>query len=828
MNIIFEQRYINDYGKISFSYAFDNDLPGSAAGTIALSCEFGGALSVYWGKDGELLTATCNEKILTYSALHTFHFTDNNQKQEKKILGFTAIPVHANCVLLADENKNMLLSLPLPQSKLLPICEPRYTFGVIADIHYNYFFNHDKTIDYAVPAINRALAFYKSAGCAHVCAAGDYGIYSEEKSYQDFSRAIDNGGITVIACGGNHELYAKIPVMYGENGYWRTYMNKGVYDRSLEGVLDIASNGIDFTYSVPQNPNEVFVFLSQWYWDGHTNKQPKLLEPEQLIWLEEQFQKHCDKTVFLLFHTYLSDDDGENVDGEGDLRSTGGYSYNGHYNIHTPDEKKLRSLLTTYKNVIWFNGHSHYEYAMQMYNENLNIFDYEGTTATMIHVPSVTNPRTVKPDATTYSSLRGKNSQGALQFVYDGFQIMNGVNIWENEILSYACYIIYTDKSSIVQSGNITENISWAFNRQLCSLRITGSGDIPDYTQTSPPWNMHSDNIKRLYTGKGITKIGENAFSDLRFLTRAEIKEGVEVIFKNAFHAPLLKTLILPETLRKIENEAFVYSDKIQELIYDGTSESWQDIQWGDNVFTNAPALVPRKMVIGFEDDQGKKFFNVPVGQIPYFDEIPIKHHPDRDKYYVFVGWSDGDAVYSPAEPLPAVTQNTLYTAQFGTEAERYIDGDLAENIHWCLDRKKCHLTLSGEGTIPDFAALDNRPWQPYACSISSITVKGGITVIGANAFKQLPALKTVILEEGVRVLGNDAIGYNKLLKTVYIPSTLQEIGRGCVYLSDNIDIVYYGASKKEWENFCAGITTYYNTNLTNVKNVVFDCNQNA
>ena len=76
--------------------------------------------------------------------------------------------------------------------------------------------------------------------------------------------------------------------------------------------------------------------------------------------------------------------------------------------------------------------------------------------------------------------------------------------------------------------------------------------------------------------------------------------------------------------------------------------------------------------------------------------------------------------------------------------------------------------------------------------------------------------------------MGNDAIGYNKLLKTVYIPSTLQEIGRGCVYLSDNIDIVYYGASKKEWENFCAGITTYYNTNLTNVKNVVFDCNQNA
>ncbi|MBE6639451.1 MAG: hypothetical protein E7616_08415 [Ruminococcaceae bacterium] len=829
MNVIFEQRYTDDYGKISFSYAFGNDLPGSAAGIISLSCEFTGVLSVYWGKDGRLLTVQCNEKVLSYSALHTFHFIKEGEKQEKKILGFTAIPVDANCLILTGENKVPVLTLAIAQEKLLPSVLPRYSFGVIADIHYNYFFSNDKTIDYAVPAIDRALAFYKSAGCAHVCAAGDYGIYSEEKSYQDFSRAIDKGGITVIACGGNHELYAKIPVMYGENGYWRTYMNKGVYDRSLDGVLDIASNGIDFTYSVPGHPSEVFVFLSQWYWDGHTSKQPKLLEPEQLIWLEEQFQKHSDKTVFLLFHTYLADDDGENVDGEGDLRSTGGYSYNGHYNTHTPDEKKLRALLTKYKNVIWFNGHSHYEYAMQMYNENLNIFDYEGTTATMIHVPSVTNPRTVKPDATTYSSLRGKNSQGALQFVYDGFQIMNGVNIWENEILSYACYIIYTDKNGIVQSGNITENISWVFHRQLSSLRITGSGDIPDYTKTSPPWNIHSDHIERLYTGKGITKIGSNAFSDLSLLKRVEIKEGVKVIRENAFHAPMLETLILPETLRKIENEVFVCSDKITQIIYDGTGELWNDIQLGDNVFTTVPTLCPRKMVIGFEDDRGITFFNVPLGQTPHFDEIPIKDHPDEDKYYVFVGWSDNHNIYPPAEPLPAVTQNTLYTAKFGTEEQRYISGSLAsEKIRWCLDRKQCHLTVSGEGAIPDFDALGNRPWDPYSCSVSVVTVKGGITEIGANAFKQLPALKTVILEEGVRVLGRDAIGYNKLLKAVYIPSTLKELGRGSVYLSDHIDVVYYGAGKEDWENFCAGITTYYNTNLTNVKHIVFNYKQNS
>ncbi len=823
MDIIFEKRYTEEYGEISFSYAFDNDLPGSAAGIVSLSCARPGAILLFWGKDGAFLEVKCHEKVLTYSALHTFYFTKEGERQEQRILGFTAIPVGANRLILTNEKRDPLCSLPLPERKLLSAVTPRYSFGVIADIHYNYFFNHDKTVDYAVPAIDRALEFYKKAGCAHVCAAGDYGIYSEEKSYQDFSRAIEKGGIPVIACGGNHELYAKIPVMYGENGYWRTYMNKGVYDRTLEGVLDIAPNGIDFSYSVPGNPEEVFLFLSQWYWDGHTSKQPMLLESAQLSWLEGQLELYAHKTVFLLFHTYLSDDDGENVDGEGDLKSTGGYSYNGHYNTHTPDEKRLRSLLTKYKNVIWFNGHSHYEYAMQVYNENLNIFDYEGTTATMIHVPSVTNPRTVKPDAATYSSLRGKCSQGALQFVYDGFQIMNGMSIWEDEILSYACYIIYTDKRGVAESGKINDSLSFTFDRQLSSLRITGSGAIPAYNKSSPPWNAYGKEIRRLYTARGITKIGANAFSGLDLLTRVEIKEGVEVISENAFFAPALQTLILPETLRLIESGAFARSKGLKELIYDGTCPSWERVCKAEDAFAHPPAVSAKKMVVGFQDDEATVYFDLPLGKIPCFDEIPVKNHPDPSKYYVFAGWSDGKQVYPPADPLPKVTKSILYTATFGTEGERYVEGSLAKDVFWRLDRKKGSLTLSGRGTIPDFEALSDRPWEEYSCSISEITVEGGITEVGANAFKQLPALKRVRLEEGVRLLGRDAIGYNKLLKTVHIPFTLKELGRGAVYLSDNIEVVYYGGGKKDWEDFCTGITTYYNTNLTNVKNVIFN-----
>lgn len=815
---------LSDFEKhgVHLQYVFNNSLCGSAAGTVYVKYTSNSTYHICWADDNTLpITVKYNEKTLKYSPLCSFD-GDSIKEYTFKILDFTAIPQGAKKLVLTDENKSVLTYVDIPETKLLPISSPKYCFGVIADIHYNYFFNHDKTIDCAVDAMDRALDFYKKAGVSHVCAAGDYGIYSEEKSYQDFNSAVKKSGVKVIACGGNHELYAKLDVMYSENGIWRTYMNEGIYSGTDEGVLDIAENGIDFSYRIPNEENEIFVFLSQRYWDGHTAKQPMLLDPEQLLWLEAQFEKYSDKTVFLLFHTYLSDDDGENVDGEGDLKSTGGYSYNGHYNTYTPDEKILRGLLTKYKNVIWFNGHSHYEYSMQIYNENLNIFDYQGTTATMIHVPSVTNPRTVKPDSTSYSSLRGKASQGALHSVYNGYNIMNGMDLWNDEIQSYACYIIYTDSESIKKEGMLNSSISWTFDAQTSSLRLLGTGEL---TPAEPlPWSSFSEDILSLYIGKGITRIPEGIFCSLINLRRAEIKEGVTSIGSCNFCSCCLNTLILPETLEYISKGAFNSEHMVNELIYDGTKEKWGCVDILPlNDGLDASNTLFRKVQISFVADKSSLTVDVPLGKIPAFEDIPIKEHPQDDKYYVFIGWSNGDALYPASEPLPAAICNTAYTAVFGAEGERFISDSISfGEITWTLDRKKSTLTISGSGAVPDFDDLTLRPWDRYKNGISTLVISSGITDIGANSFKQLPALKHVVLMDGIRSLGKDALAYNKLLKTIRIPKSLSELGRGSVYSSDYIERVYYGGSPEEWEAFCNGITSYYNTNLTNTKDIIY------
>lgn len=808
---------------ITVSYSFDNNLAGSAAGRISVSSDVAGEYGVAWGdKNGKLLTAVVGEKTLKYSSLYTLSIKKAGDTHMQKIIGFTAIPHGAKTLVVTDSNNNVLKSLELPDNKLLKEGAPNYSFGLISDVHFNYFFDSTKTVDYAEAAFDTALEFYKKAGANLIAATGDYSLYGEEESYKEFYNAVVESGMLVLACGGNHELYAKLDVMYGKNGYWRKYMNTGIYDGKVKGVLDIADNGIDFVYQIPGFTDSVFVSLSQWYWDGHTPAQEKLVEPEQLVWLEEQLEKYKDKTVYLLFHTYLSDDDYDTVDGQGDLTSKGGYTYGGHYNEYTEDEKTFRNLLTKYDNVIWFNGHSHYEYSMQMHNENVNIYSYQGTTATLVHVPSVTNPRTVAVNGTNYSSLAGSASQGGLQFVYDDYQIMNGIDLWNEEILSYACYIIYTDKDGISDNGTINNGeIEWTYDKQLSTLRFTGKGALEGVDAQNAPWAQYANGIKSIYIGNGITSIGKNLFNNLKNLEKVEIKEDVKTIGEGAFANTAISELVLPSNLTTIEKSAFGGINAISTITFTGTAEKWKNISVGEDNACLIGNVTYKSVKITFVNGDTTWVVDVNVGEIPQFNIIPYKEHEDDNKHYPFVGWSNGKKTYSINDNLPEAKSNITYTAVFGEEVDRYVTGVIS-TIKWTLDRATSTLTISGAGTIPDYEDYKKQPWYSYNSEIRTVVIKKGVKFIGKNSFCRMPVLSNVIIEEGVTTIKMDAFAYNDALTTLTLPSTLKVLGQGAVFNTNNINKINYSGTEDQWKSFCDGITTMYNEIIVKCKNVVY------
>ena len=82
-------------------------------------------------------------------------------------------------------------------------------------------------------------------------------------------------------------------------------------------------------------------------------------------------------------------------------------------------------------------------------------------------------------------------------------------------------------------SGKCGDDLYWAYSNQ--EIRITGSGAMYNYTESTMPWTLLRDSIKTVRIGNNATSIGEYAFSNTPKLAELHIGTNVENIGTNAF-----------------------------------------------------------------------------------------------------------------------------------------------------------------------------------------------------------------------------------------------------------------------------------------------------
>ncbi len=418
------------------TYEFANENAGSAAGTVTVSADLGGDYELYWGdEDGDRLSVEVEGYDAYYSEFATVSVSDG--EGSAKIQEFTAIPEGAETVL-AYKSKVLSGSMELPKEKIADNGEKLYSFGALSDVHFNRY-NLSLTGDDACLTFPNALNFLESLGVSMVGISGDISADGERNAFEKYNSIVSNYDFPVYTCTGNHDVNDEYKI---EN--WQELVNTGVYgETKAAGVNDVSANGLDFVYASDETKGDVFIFLSQQWWDygGPTSR---ILSDEQLNWLEAQLEKYKDKTVYLFFHTFLDNPvEGENPKmGEGNLINNKGHHYDLAFTAGCADEVRFRGMMDKYENVVFFNGHSHWAYDMQELNPNLNIANYGGEYATMIHVSSVSSPRRTKAnlDDTTEHFMR--SSEGMLVTVYEDSIVFTAIDFLRGEMLSYATYTV--------------------------------------------------------------------------------------------------------------------------------------------------------------------------------------------------------------------------------------------------------------------------------------------------------------------------------------------------------------------------------------------------
>jgi len=148
----------------------------------------------------------------------------------------------------------------------------------------------------------------------------------------------------------------------------------------------------------------------------------------------------------------------------------------------------------------------------------------------------------------------------ATTVVFIGTLIACAAVCFAAEIVSEASFGEDTDSELPSKAYPFGENLFWAFNSRKHTLFISGSGSMPDYDSPfEAPWyrgpRMDFDTV---IIRRGVTSIGNYAFSNDTDLTSVEIADTVTVIGKFAFMAcDHLELIDIPKSVTSIGVYAF-------------------------------------------------------------------------------------------------------------------------------------------------------------------------------------------------------------------------------------------------------------------------------
>lgn len=280
--------------------------------------------------------------------------------------------------------------------------EKLYSFGAVADIHLQY--------DTALSDFQRALTYFnETEDVDFTCICGDLTVNGTDAELTAYKNAVDSYSpdTQVYAVFGNHDTY------------------QGLYNNTSK----YTGFPLNFTFA---KGDDVFIMVGNI--SGYSGNVGTLFTKETLQWLYEQLEENRNKRCFLFQHILSSK-------GSGD-----GYNIYPHTKLSGNEAKVFESLLTHYKNVVWFHGHSHMKFSLQEGSEIANYDNVFGIHS--IHIPSLAVPRKVNSSVSGYETVY-EGSEGYVVDIYEKGVHLRGRDFVKAQFLPIASYWLDTTLKTV-------------------------------------------------------------------------------------------------------------------------------------------------------------------------------------------------------------------------------------------------------------------------------------------------------------------------------------------------------------------------------------------
>lgn len=336
-------------------------------------------------------------------------------------------PENAKKVAVFDNKGNKVFETALGHLAIPNLGTKLYSAGLLSDTHTNTYSNAQDSYDDLERAIgwlsNEAEMTYIAGDLANLRYDYDGGL-QKHKEIVDANK----GDMEVYEIPGNHEHWdsdAKVIAM--TDAEIKLYTGYPLYYTVSNEPTDEESRN----YYSSTVGNDVFIMC------GYIGSLQ--FNDTTIQWLYETFEKYRNRRCFLFVHAPI--DDAQHC---GDALNV--ITWDGIGNYKTVFVK----LLSHYRNVIWFHGHTHAMLEMQEYLQSLSTplpANYDFTDGVhSIHVPATAISRDIS-SGSRYDDVT--TSQGYLMDVYENHIVLKGRDFVKGEFIPIAQYCLDTTLKTV-------------------------------------------------------------------------------------------------------------------------------------------------------------------------------------------------------------------------------------------------------------------------------------------------------------------------------------------------------------------------------------------
>jgi len=322
------------------------------------------------------------------------------------------------------------------------------------------------------------------------------------------------------------------------------------------------------------------------------------------------------------------------------------------------------------------------------------------------------------------------------------------------------------------RGGSIGNNITWDLNELTGVLRVSGTGNIPDFDGTSPGWRVFSNDIKTIIIDDGIDKIGNYAFYNCKNVETVEMPDSILEIGKYSFAVcEKLNGISLSSDLKKIGYGAFYacsslenisIPSKVNSIAYEAFRICSQlksiEVSKDNEYYSSISGVLFNKA--------GNTILQRPSGKTQTLYILPANVTHISDEAFFANRY---------LETILVDVQNKNFSTEDGVLFNE------SKSVLYCYPGGKTDEIYE----IPEGVEIINNEAFGYS-SLFEIRFPKSVEVISNRAFAFCNNVESVILPNSLVAIRDEAFSYCSKLENITIPATVNTIGKDAFLYSDN------------------------------------------